>query len=318
MKQSLQDFKSSAIYRDALDNHLAQSIMLISPDKYALSTYADYLIATLLCEGEHKPCGNCTECNKIKHKNNVDVHYYPKSSKNIDRDEIADLLDTAIQAPYSSDKKIFVLNNANLISVNMQNKLLKTLEEPPKDTYFLLLATEDNNILQTIKSRSRKWHLNKISMEEIRGELEASGLSLGAMQQILNYCDGDCSLALNYAQNPDFADLVTYSQNLLGLFRRSNQMLDFAPKLYKLNDNFNDFLSIFLKNVRDAVALLGGKNTENPLAKILVRDFSPDALVGLVHECSAFLEKRARNCNYNALVDSFLFMILEVRHKWPV
>lgn len=318
MKHSLQQFKQSAVYRDALQGKLAHSVMLISSDQYALDSYAEYLIATLMCTGEDKPCGECNECHKIKHRNNVDVQYFPKNNKTINSAEIAELLDSAFQSPYASDKKIFVLSGANLIDANMQNKLLKTLEEPPKDTFFLLLVTEDNNVLPTIKSRCRKWFLPKIDAQEIADKLAEYHLDTQVEQQVLDYCDGNCSLALKYASNKEFGDLVNFVQSLLTTFRKSSQMIDFAPKLYKMNENFEDFLTILLKNIGDAVNIWCGEKSNNPIANALVRDFSVDALVNIVYHCGEIIEKRARNCNYNAMVDSFLFMILEVRHKWPI
>lgn len=318
MKQSQQDFINSAIYRDAVSQNIANSVMLISPDKYALDVYATNLASTLMCEGASKPCGVCPECIKIAHKNSVDVHFFPRTNKIINSSEIADILDICYQAPYASDKKILVLRDANLIDVNMQNKLLKTLEEPPQNTYFLLLVTEDNKVLPTIKSRCRKWHLPSIAPAEIMQELEALGICPAEQRQIVAYAGGNCSLAINYAQNKEFGELVRFTQDLLKNFRKSYQMVDFATKLYKMNDNFEEFLTILLKNCSDAVRVLAGQVVDNPTAFVLARDFSVDALCALVKNCGDFVEKRARNCNYNALVDSFLFMILEVRHKWPV
>jgi len=292
--------------------------MLISPDKYALSNFGNYLAMTLMCEGTDKPCFECGECHKILHHNHVDVQYYPKSNKTINSGEIADMLDKCFQAPYSADRKIFVLNDANLIDAGMQNKLLKTLEEPPKDTYFILLVTEDNNILPTIKSRCRKWRLPVICGEEITEELSRFTLNERERERVLEYCGGNCSLAIQYASSESFFEMVDFVEKMLVEFRRSSQMLDFSSVMYKYNDNFDEFLTIFLKNCNDAVRLLGAQTVTNPVAKIVVRDFSVDALVHMVAGCRDFVEKRQRNCNFNTIVDSFLFMILEVRHKWPI
>lgn len=318
MKQSKSDFINSAIYRDAINGSLAQSVMLISADKYALSTFAEYLVSTLMCEGSTPPCGECGECQKIKHKNHVDVQVYPKSNKTINSSEIAEILEQCYQAPYASDKKIFVLNDANSIEVNMQNKLLKTLEEPPKDTYFLLLVTEDNNILPTIKSRCRKWHLPVIGSAEILGELDTLSIDDTKKYQVLNYCGGNCSLAREYAGSSEFIQIVQFTQDLFKNFRKSSQMINYATKAYGFADNFEDFITIFLKNCSDAVRVWCGETVDNPLAPLIAKEFSVNCLVAMVKNCGAFVEKRNRNCNFNGLIDSFLFMILEERHKWPV
>lgn len=318
MKKSLLDFRASAVYRDAKDRSIAQSIMLISADKYALKNFAEYLTLTLMCEAEDKPCFECAECQKILHRNNVDVQYYPKTNKVINSSEIADLLDNCFQAPYSADRKIFILNNANNIDAGMQNKLLKTLEEPPRDTYFILLVTEDSSVLPTIKSRCRKWCLPEICAEEIEAELGKLNISPASKDAILMHCGGNCSQAIDFANSDGFADTINFVRDLFTNFRKSSQMLDFASKMYKFNDNFEEFLAIFEKNCHDAIRLLGGQAVVNPLAHEIVRSFSIDALTNLVFGCGKFVQKRQRNCNFNTIVDSFLFMILEVRHKWPI
>ncbi len=318
MKKSLQDFRSSAVFRDAVNLTIAQSILLISADKYALQSFAEYLSLTLMCEGADKPCMDCAECHKILHHNHVDVQYYPKENKTINSGEIADLLDACFQAPYSADRKIFILNDANSIDAGMQNKLLKTLEEPPKDTFFILLATEDNSILPTIKSRCRKWHLPEISAEEIESELLSLGLDSATMSQVLEYCGGNCSLAKEIAGKDDFMEMVNLTCDLMTNFRRSSQMIDYASKMYKMNDDFEEFLTIFLKNCDDAVKFLAEQEVTNPIAKTIASDFSINALIDMIEFCQELVERRQRNCNFNTIVDSFLFRILEVRHKWPI
>lgn len=318
VKESLLNFKQSAICKDASSGMLAHSVLLISPDDYALQNYAKFLAQTLMCSGENKPCGECAECRKIEHNNHVDIMYYPKANKALNSSEIAELVDLAFQAPYASDKKVFIINNTNNIDASMQNKLLKTLEEPPHNTFFILLATEDNNILPTIKSRCRSVFLPKTSQNEISAILNEQNIAQDVQQQVLAFCGGNCSLALKYAQSTEFYDCVLLVQEILKNFRKSSQMIDYSAKLYKLNDNFEEFLTIFLQNCSDAVKLLCGVKNDNPTALVVAKEFSINAITNLVLECNKFLEKRKRNCNFSALIDSFLFMILEVRHKWPI
>lgn len=319
MKSSLQNFKESAVNKDICDKKLSHSLLLISRDNYALLNYAKNLVMSLMCESEDKPCFECAECKKILHDNNVDVLYYPiKNEKTLNSAEISDLIEQAFSAPYEADKKIFVIRNANSIDAGMQNKLLKTLEEPPHNTYFILLATMDNNILPTIKSRCRIVRVPSISVEEIREELHKNSVSDDTANLALKYCDNNCDMALKYALNPNFKQTVEMVEDIFRKFRKSWQMLDFSSRLYKFNDSFEDIIEIFLAVIARATQVLNGKNLDDELAKFVVQNFSIDALVNLTKECNNIIEKRRRNCNFNAVVDYFLFMILEVRHKWPI
>ena len=319
MKNNLITFKENAVYNDAKSGALAHSLLLISNDEYALDNFTQNLVKTLMCLSvDNKPCGECSECRKIEHKNHVDVLYYPKNAKALNSAEISELIDAAFQAPYTADKKIFVIQNANNIDISMQNKLLKTLEEPPHNTFFLLQAKDDTNIIPTIKSRCRIVQVPSIDNQEILEELSKLNLDADLQKNILLYCENNCSLALKFAKFTDFLEFVKLSHNILQNFRKSSQMLDFASVLYKLNDNFEEFLTIFLKDCSFAVSYLSTGVSNSEIAISIAKDFSVDALVNIVKECNNLIEKRTRNCNFNTIVDAFLFMILEVRHKWPI
>lgn len=314
----LNHFKKSAVYKDINNEKLSHSVLLVTPDTYALEQYAHCLVKALMCSGDDKPCGECVGCRKVEHGNNVDVLYYPKATKALSSAEITELLDKVYSAPYESDKQVFVISNANGIDRSMQNKLLKSLEEPPAGTYFVLLATEDNNILPTIKSRCRIVRVPKMNVSQILQVLREKEVEDSIATLAVSYCDNNCSRAINYALNPNFKETVALVEDIFRNFRKSWQMLDYSSKLYNYNENFEEVLDIFLNICARAVALLCGKQIMDPIASDVAKNFSIDALVNLNLECNKFVRKRRSNCNFNSVVDGFLFMILEVRHKWPI
>lgn len=311
-------FRESAICKDINNSKLSHSVLLVSPDTYALEYYAKLLAKALMCVGENKPCGECSECRKVEHGNNVDVLYYPKTAKALGSAEISELLEKVYTAPYESNQQVFVINNANGIDKGMQNKLLKSLEEPPQGTYFVLCATEDNNILPTIKSRCRIVRVPAVDNDEIMKVLSKKGVDSDTAALALRLCDGSCSAAIKYALNPNFKGTVALVEDIFRNFRKSWQMLDYSSKLSAYNENFEEVIDIFLNICARAVALLCGKNAGDKLALEVVQNFSADALVNLNIECNKIIKKRRSNCNFNSIVDGFLFMILEVRHKWPI
>ncbi len=309
-----------AIYNDIVVNRMPHSVLLVSPDNYNLMQNAIYIAKSLMCLEQDKPCGTCVECKKIEHQNSVDVQIFPKSKQVLDRDEVNNLLDLTTQAPYESDKKIFVIKDFDSASAVIQNKLLKTLEEPVLNTYFILLANDENNILQTIKSRCRQIFLNPICQEEIVAELEKIGANADTKRLILsNLGMNNVSLALRYAQVDNLAEIVDLVQNILIDFNKSSQMLEYSTQLYKMNDVFDLFLTLFLHKLSQVVdELLAEGSIDDKIISQIAQKYSIDAVVALIKQTNEFVEKRRRNCNFNSLVDSFLFMILEVRRKWPI
>ena len=108
-----------------------------------------------------------------------DIEIINRKNENIKIDEVRELIYDAIESAYSSPKKIFILCGIENLRKESSNALLKILEEPPKDVYFILLA-RSLNIISTIKSRTIKFHLEGASNEE-----------LGVSKEIYYFFDGN-------------------------------------------------------------------------------------------------------------------------------
>ncbi len=111
---------------------------------------------TLQCEsGQNEPCGICKSCVQTKSGNQPDIitisHEKPTS---ISVDEIREQVNSDILIkPYSSPYKIYIIPEADLMTTQAQNALLKTLEEPPEYAIIFLLTENADNLLATIRSR---------------------------------------------------------------------------------------------------------------------------------------------------------------------
>jgi hypothetical protein len=311
-------FCKSAIYLDVVKNRLAHTVLIVGEDSFALDKFCQNLVLTIMCEGDKKPCLNCNACKKVLHNNNVDVCFFPRDSKQMNVKEIEEFEDLVYSAPYEANQHVFVLKNANLIDKNTQNKLLKILEEPPANTYIILLASEEYNILPTIKSRARIVRVPKMDAGEIESVLNESVNNSIATATALSYSDNNCAKAIRFATDENFLMLVHIMEDLCKNFSHSSQMLSYASKLYGFAPHFDDMLEIFLNLIERAIRYLTGGNLQDELAKAIVEQYSINALIEFNRQCLVFEEKFKRNVNANSLIDGFLFMILEVRHKWPI
>ncbi len=119
-------------------------------------TLADLFARALQCEsGGAEPCNQCISCKQAMNRNQPDIIYLQHEKPNIiSVDEIRTQVnnDIAIK-PYSSERKVYIIDEAEKMNVQAQNALLKTLEEPPAYATILLLTTNLEGMLQTIRSR---------------------------------------------------------------------------------------------------------------------------------------------------------------------
>ncbi|MDO5044399.1 MAG: DNA polymerase III subunit delta' [Coriobacteriia bacterium] len=131
----------------------------------------------LMCP--NKLCGVCKDCNKVARSAHPDVHILePEGAKEYLLDQIRELIADSERAPVRGDKKVYIINEAERLSAQSANALLKTLEEPPHNTIFILLAHDASQVLPTIVSRCQLLLFKNFSSEELRALLvQKTGVS---------------------------------------------------------------------------------------------------------------------------------------------
>lgn len=142
--------------QNAIKNRtVGHAYMFSGADGAGKNLVADLFAMTLQCEeGGIEPCGTCKSCLQMLSMNQPDVIRVTHEKAVISVDDIRSQLCSPIDIlPYSSPKKIFIIDEAEKMNEQAQNALLKTLEEPPEYAVILLLANNDAAFLQTILSR---------------------------------------------------------------------------------------------------------------------------------------------------------------------
>ena len=126
------------------------------------------------CENEDvrvRPCGECESCMLVRRGNHPDVTELDAASNNSVED-IRDLREKVRLASLRGGKRVWVLDEAHMLSKSASNALLKTLEEPPPNLVFILATTEPEKLPPTILSRTQHFRFRRLSESEIAGKLE--------------------------------------------------------------------------------------------------------------------------------------------------
>ena len=224
----------------------------------------------LQCTGEgEKPCQVCRSCRQALSENHPDIiritHEKPNSIGVEDiRTQVNN--DMGIK-PYQGPYKVYLIEEAEKMTVQAQNALLKTLEEPPEYAVFLLLTDNPNKMLPTIRSRCTALNLNALPEETLRSALhrefpEAAKETLESALERSGGFLGQAKVLMTQAESPQTKQFVEVYLN--GKDREYAELL--CPMEKWKRDQLSQELTAWRTLLADALLSRGGMRASSPLA----------------------------------------------------
>lgn len=169
------------------------------------TTAAFSLAQALMCpKGPNGPrggqCGSCDICSRVGRRKHPDVAFLqPEGANGYLVEQIRDLVAGASLAPIQAKRKIYIIDDADRLGTQAANAFLKTLEEPPADVVFILLARMRESVLPTIVSRCQVVPFRHIPASEAAGILaQNTGASLEKSRIAIEACGGSITRAIEF------------------------------------------------------------------------------------------------------------------------
>ena len=278
---------------------------------------------TLQCERKGvDPCLACSSCRKAMSKNHPDIinvtHEKPNS---IGIEDIrTQLIDDVAIRPYCSFYKIYIISEAEKLTLQAQNALLKTIEEPPAYAVILLLTSNMDALLPTITSRCVKLGLRPVKENMVKEYLmEKLHIPDYQAQVDASIAQGNIGKAKQIAQSEEFGQMT---ENALRLLRRSSDMelyelVDAVKMLSADKQNIYDYLDIFILWFRDVLLFKATKEVDGLVFKDQLNDIKERArkssYEGIENMIDAVEKAKTRlhaNVNFD-LVMELLFMTIK-------
>lgn len=128
----------------------------------------EFAKAILCLNNDKRPCNTCKSCISYDMNNNPNVTIIDEQENSIKTEQIKSLTTSIYEKPINGDKKIYIINNSENMTKEAQNSILKTLEEPPQYATIILITSNENLMLNTIKSRCITISFEKLSNNEIK------------------------------------------------------------------------------------------------------------------------------------------------------
>ncbi len=237
-------------------NRIAHAYLFVGPDGIGKRLVALNFAKVLNCEAHGtEPCDECPSCRKVETGNHVDVQVCaPRGlSRQLKVEQVEQFIDQVNLCPYEGRWKVFILCDADRANLSFQNKILKVLEEPPGQTLIILVTSNTDGLLPTIRSRCQALTFSQLPIAEIEKHLIAGGavperarqaavLSQGRMGKAFQWLDDELLrqrrglfTLVSSRERPPVEEIVSMATEVEGRLRKKRDAmisgeLDIAKK----------------------------------------------------------------------------------------
>lgn len=315
-KNAIKNTKAyNTVLTDKKCDRLSHTYLLVSEDMDYCKEFAKMLAEIMLdvpAESSHQK--------KIEKDIHPDVFIYGDEEK-IATSLVTNIASDVFVRPYEADKKVYILLNMNDSNEEAQNKLLKTIEEPPQSTFFILASKTERKLLQTVLSRCKKIELDLLSKDIISDMLKDACVNEKDINICASCSGGVFSRAYKMATDRNFSGLYQNIFKCLYKMNSSRDVLDFANIFLDKNINKEEFADLFMLITRDvAMAKIGNDSliyNEHKKAELnlIAEQFSLEALYKIIEYCLQLKEDLIYNTFVSAAIDEFLLKVVEVKVK---
>lgn len=245
----------------------------------------------ILCLDEYSNNCKCKSCIEFDSNNNPDFSVIEPEEGLVKIDQIREMQRKIVEKPIISNKKVYIINDADTMKTEAQNCLLKTLEEPPEYVTIILICSNENNLLSTIKSRCTRMYFEPIETEEIKKYLKENYPQENINENIIDLAQGSIAKAIKLKENQNLYENL--EKILIELSKKDLiDIIQMSEEIYKSKEEINSILEYM-----NVLALKLSKKNINYIKCI---------------ETIEETKKRLKaNSNYDMCIDNMLFSIWE-------
>ena len=275
--------------------------------------------------GEHagEPCGTCKSCIQMAGGNQPDVITVTHEKKSIGVDEIRHQVNNTVSIkPYEYPYKIYIIPEADNMTEQAMNALLKTIEEPPEYVVMILIAESEEKLLPTILSRCLLLNMKPVS-EQVISEYLIKEFQLP--DYVANRCavlsQGNIGKAVRYATDGDFIALTNDVIRILRSLenKKTDELLETIKHIKDEHYDINDYFDIIILWYRDVLLYKAVKDTNMLIFRDEVKNIVAEAKVRSYENIEACISATNKakvrinaNVNFDVTIELLLLTLKEI------
>lgn len=307
--------KSTSAYKilakDKSRDSFNHAYLIVCRDGGFLRNYLKDLAKLIMCK-DKEYCDDCRLCRLIESEKHSDVTFYPEQGKKIVVADIDDLVDKSYIKPMEESKRLFILEDMSQANTQAQNKLLKTLEEPPANTYIILAASSLNGLLNTVLSRVKTLTIPPFS-DELLSAAFADEYSKEDISRALRTAAGRAGEVLKELSG-ERSDAEDVAYQILTELNSSKEAYIYAAKINKeiALKTVTAVKKLLLSSLKYLETGIGGDEKAAKVSGLM----SKNAMLFVLNGIGDIEKAIYFNGNVNAVADKLCFLTLEGKHKW--
>lgn len=217
--EKIQPLASKIITNSILKNRLSHAYLLQGEKGSGKKSIALLLAKVLYCEkGSVEPCNKCLSCSRIASGNHPDVHWIAPQEQSIKKEQVAYLQKEFTYSGLESNRKVYIIEEADTLTTNAANRILKFLEEPDVQATAILLTANSGSILSTIRSRCQVIDLKPLDSEALQTRLQEDHGLTPNEASILSAITNSIDEALELSEDAWFAQARKLMIQLMEVF----------------------------------------------------------------------------------------------------
>ena len=301
-----QRFAKKYLSNSIKSNMISHAYMFEGPSGVVKNTMARELAATLL------------EMENLF--NSPDYIEITPDGNSIKIAQIRKLQSDILVKPYKS-YKIYVIDEAQKMTVEAQNALLKTLEEPPKYAIIILITNNKESLLDTIKSRCEIIKFTPIPLVEVADYLTQTGVDKNRASLLANFSRGSMQKAIELSESEDFHIMRDEVQKYVETFLTGSMLdiMDIQSSIEKYKDNITNVLDLLVNYFRDIMMVKENVDSSmiiNLDRLVFIKNMSTKITYSQLSKIIDIIEetknKLRSNCNFNISIQVMTLNIYEV------
>jgi DNA polymerase-3 subunit delta' len=299
---------------------LHHCLLFEGPQGIGKASSALWLAMTVNCEADEpaRPCGSCWSCRQIPKGQHPDVIQLgldlKKATPIISVSQAREVLQQLMLRPFHARHRFVIIDPMDAMTPAAANAMLKTFEEPPGATGFILVSSSAASLLPTVRSRSQRIRFAPVSTDELTAWLEAKGVEDPA--EVARLAEGCPGRALGLSVSDAAAWRASRDALMDALSLSVDERFKFSEKMARgdraaWTSRLEDTLTAVSAVLRDALAAeCGGPpiyNTDRPqLVQRWGERLGPEGIAQLAGVVGGTRDNLAHNVNGRLLMDSFM------------